>query len=201
MTDKTKEKEKIKFNIVSANWKAQQEWGMAYNTSTTSQAFIENRSTTTALRKPMTDTTSQEIRTNLYEMGYKIDFWYDNNKLDAICVAKWIGEDLVHQKTYKVDDIADIIFNDFLAKMDYPMTDTQKILEEFDKEFMQPDNYPWMRTDVTGNEIKKFLITKIQEAVAEERERILAAIRKRCRLPIGDVVEFIDELEELAKKD
>jgi len=72
----------------------------------------------TKQEQAMTDKASQEIRTNLYEMGYKIDFWYDNNKLDAICVAKWIGEDLVHQKTYKVDDIADIIFNDFLNKKD-----------------------------------------------------------------------------------
>jgi len=40
-----------------------------------------------------------------------------------------------------------------------------------------------------------------KEAIADERARILAVIRKRCRLPIGDVVEFIDELEDLTKKD
>ena len=55
MTDTTKEKEKIKFNIVSANWKAQQEWGMAYNTSTTSQAFIENREISTFNRNLLTN--------------------------------------------------------------------------------------------------------------------------------------------------
>ena len=65
----------------------------------------------------MTDKANQEIRSNLYQRGYKIDCWYDNNKLDAICVAKWIGEDLVHQKTYKVDDVADIIFNNFIEEI------------------------------------------------------------------------------------
>jgi len=48
---------------------------------------------------------------------------------------------------------------------------------------------------------KQFLADELVIARAEERARILAVIRKRCRLPIGDVVEFIDELEELTKKD
>jgi len=102
------------------------------------------------------------------------------------------------------------------------MTDTQKILEEFDKEFMQPDNYPWMGTDVTGNEIKKFLITKIQEAVAEERERIVEIVegkKKKRQIPLNEKVmdrvydcdvaaynQGIDDVlsllkEELTKKD
>lgn len=54
------------------------------------------------------------IKTKLANMGYKIDFWYDNGKLDAICIAKWHGEDLLHEKTYKEEDIARVIFNNFL---------------------------------------------------------------------------------------
>ena len=58
-----------------------------------------------------------DIKNKLSELGYKIDFWYDNGKLDAICVAKWIGEDLVHKKTYKVEDIAKVIFADYLEQV------------------------------------------------------------------------------------
>jgi len=81
------------------------------------------------------------------------------------------------------------------------MTDAEKRLAEFYKEFAhvkETDRHyhnPWIP------EMKSFLVESIQEARAEERARILAVIRKRCRLPIGDVVEFIDELEELTKKD
>jgi len=86
------------------------------------------------------------------------------------------------------------------------MTDTQKKLEEFDWEFMQPDNYPWMGTDVTGNEIKKFLITKIQEAIAEERSKLLLELLQVFNdydVPLTMTAEQVrDILEEyLTKKD
>jgi len=106
MTDKTKEKEKIKFNIVSANWKAQQEWGMAYNTSTTSQAFIENRGTTTALKNPMPDTTElpewavKEAKDIVGRWGYEESYWWQpiakalvkTKQKERLRVGKEIGE-------------------------------------------------------------------------------------------------------------
>jgi len=49
-------------------------------------------------------------------LGYKIDFWYDKGKLDAVCIAKWEGKDLNHKKTYKVNDIAEILLEDFLQE-------------------------------------------------------------------------------------
>ena len=50
-------------------------------------------------------------------------------------------------------------------------------------------------------DIVKHIDKATQEARADERARVLAVIQKRCRLPIGDVVEFINELEKLTKKD
>jgi len=46
---------------------------------------------------------------------YKIQFWYENGKLDAICFAKFEGKDIVLQKTYKCDEIAEILFTNFKA--------------------------------------------------------------------------------------
>jgi len=56
------------------------------------------------------------IREKLSDLGLKINFWYDDGKLDAICVAKWVGEDLVLQKKYSADEVAGIILADFIRK-------------------------------------------------------------------------------------
>jgi len=89
------------------------------------------------------------------------------------------------------------------------MTDTQKIVEEQINQAwargtnwaMQGRGYALDSNADTQAEVLIELFRNIQEeARAEERARILAVIRKRCRLPIGDVVEFIDELEDLTKK-
>lgn len=56
----------------------------------------------------------KDIRQKLAQLGYKIDFWYNNGRLDAICVARFEGENLNHKKTYTVDEIANIIFDDFI---------------------------------------------------------------------------------------
>ena len=55
-----------------------------------------------------------KIERELYELGYKMDFYYENGKLDAICIAKWEGENLVFKKAYKVEDIASILLGKFL---------------------------------------------------------------------------------------
>ena len=56
----------------------------------------------------------KEIQNRLSEQGYKLDFWYEDGKLDAICVAKWIGSDLEFQKKYSVGEIASLIFDNFI---------------------------------------------------------------------------------------
>jgi hypothetical protein len=47
--------------------------------------------------------------------GLKVNFWYDNKILDAICISKFEGEDLILKKTYKVDEIADILKAHYLS--------------------------------------------------------------------------------------
>lgn len=56
----------------------------------------------------------KKIKDKLLELGYKIDFWYENGRLDAICLGKWVGKDLILQKIYKEEDIAELLLNDFL---------------------------------------------------------------------------------------
>lgn len=51
---------------------------------------------------------------DIKSMGYKVDFWYDGGKLDAVCIAKWEGGDLNHKKTFKIDDIAVALLNLYL---------------------------------------------------------------------------------------
>lgn len=58
----------------------------------------------------------KDIRKELSDFGLKIDFWYEDGKLDAICVAKWEGEDLVLQEKYSADKIAGLALSDFLKK-------------------------------------------------------------------------------------
>lgn len=58
----------------------------------------------------------KDIKEELAERGYKIDFWYENGTLDAICVAKWEGKDLIFRKEYKVDDIAELVFTNFIRQ-------------------------------------------------------------------------------------
>lgn len=55
-----------------------------------------------------------KIKEKLHSLGYKLHFWYKDGKLDAICIAKWVGKDLILQKTYKEEEIAEILFKDFL---------------------------------------------------------------------------------------
>ena len=85
------------------------------------------------------------------------------------------------------------------------MTDTKKRLKFEERLKTIVGGYCYARAGGDGGydigDIVKHIDKAIQEAVAEERARVLAVIQKRCRLPIGDVVEFIDELEELTKKD
>ena len=56
------------------------------------------------------------------------------------------------------------------------MTDIKKILEKFDKEFVKdcgPDIEPiFIYADGSVGPIRQFLTTSIQQAVAEERERV-----------------------------
>ena len=43
--------------------------------------------------------------------------------------------------------------------------------DEFDWEFMQDDNHPWMETDITGTEVKKWiesLLSKQRDSLVEE---------------------------------
>ena len=70
----------------------------------------------------------QLISKEIFRLGYKFHYWYDKGKLDAICIAKWIGEDLILQKTYKLDDITRIIFNDF--KENNLLTENYKLSKE-----------------------------------------------------------------------
>lgn len=56
----------------------------------------------------------EDIYKKLSSLGYKIDFWYEKGQLDAICIAQWYDKDLIWKKTYKVEDIARILFNDYL---------------------------------------------------------------------------------------
>jgi hypothetical protein len=58
----------------------------------------------------------KDIRDDLIKRGYKIDFWYDKGELDTICVAKYNMGELKFKKEYKIDDIARIIFDDYLKK-------------------------------------------------------------------------------------
>jgi hypothetical protein len=58
---------------------------------------------------------NEDVLKKLSDLGYKIDFWYEKGHLDAVCVAQWIGQDLIWQKTYKVEEIARILFNDFIT--------------------------------------------------------------------------------------
>ena len=58
----------------------------------------------------------KEIREKLADFGLKIDFWYEKGKLDAICVAKWEGEDLILKKEYHIDEISALVLSDFLTE-------------------------------------------------------------------------------------
>jgi len=72
------------------------------------------------------------------------------------------------------------------------MTDTQKIVDSICN---------CRRGSMDDKQYRATVEFAIDQVIAEERARILAVIRKRCRLPITDIVEFIDELEKLTKKD
>ena len=66
----------------------------------------------------------ETIRQKLFELGFKIDFWYKNGKIDAICIAKRIGKDLVFQKEYREEDIVALILDSFLK--DSPLNTKNK---------------------------------------------------------------------------
>jgi len=129
MTDKTKEKEKIKFNIVSANWKAQQEWGMAYNTSTTSQAFIENRGTTTALKNPMPDTTElpewavNEAKDIVGRWGYEESYWWQP-------IAKALVQARAEERSILLLELLQV-FNDYDVPLTMTAEQVRDILEAY----------------------------------------------------------------------
>lgn len=56
----------------------------------------------------------EKIKEKLTRLKYKVDFWYEKGQLDAVCIAKWVGDDLVHERTYAVDEIAEVLFDKFL---------------------------------------------------------------------------------------
>lgn len=57
----------------------------------------------------------ESIYDKLHSLGYKVTFWYEKGRLDAVCIGKWEGEDLVLGKEYTLEEIADILFTDFLS--------------------------------------------------------------------------------------
>lgn len=59
---------------------------------------------------------NKNIKNRLAEHGYKIHFWYDDGKLDAIVVSRWEGEDLVFQREFKPNEIAEIVFDKYLKE-------------------------------------------------------------------------------------
>lgn len=63
-----------------------------------------------------------EIQNKLFELGYKMDFWYEDGKLDAICISKRHTDGVSLEKVYRVDYIASVIFDDFLSKNSVTLT-------------------------------------------------------------------------------
>lgn len=53
------------------------------------------------------------ITNTLHLLGYKMTFFYEDNKLDAVCIAKWEGADLNLKATYNVEQITEILFEHF----------------------------------------------------------------------------------------
>ena len=87
---------------------------------------------------------------------------------------------------------------------------TTKKLEEFEKEYASSDGYDYINGGTRISEIKSFLSTSIQQALAEDRKRVVGEIRKRrdslsmsTKFAVmmmnqrGDAGKMVKELREL----